>query len=310
MSISRLSIRQEIAKLNRLDPIRADYALIERTYRRLTDGLHIVVGLTGGKEIFFRVRKNMDHKPIHVDELSAPPAQFVIGYQRCNPPGVPMFYASSTRLGALLETRAASGDRVYLSQWIGKEQMPVNRVFDTPEMQNIPSANTATIHGPHDDLIITHFDTLFTKRIHSDFSDDYKFTSSIAQQLTTLFPSNEEHKIHDDGFISLKFASVFDIERTHNTAMHSAFAKERLELLHVMECEVINGPEGRISVRVSDNAVDLDGDIIKWSGDPNLIPSFRRERKSVPFRFDGTKWRLELHNGDVTESYIEALLIE
>lgn len=310
MGMSRLSIRQEIAKLNRLDPTRADYALIDSTYRRLTDGLHIVVGLTGGGEIFFRVRKNMDHKPAHLSELSAPPAQFVTGYQRCNPPGVPMFYASSTRLGALLETRVAVGDRVYLSEWIGKEQMPVNRVFDTPEMQEIPGVSNSTMHGPHDDLILTHFDTLFTKRIHSDFSDDYKFTSSIAQQLTKLFPPNDEHNIHDDGFISLKFASVFDIDRTHNTAMHSEFAKERLDLLHVMECEVVSAPEERITVRITDNAVDFENGEIRWSGKPNLVPAFRGERKSVPFRFDGKKWKLELHNGEITESYVEALLIE
>jgi hypothetical protein len=310
MNMSRLSIRQEIARLNRLAPRVADYSYIEKTYRKLTEGLHTVVGMSSGGEVFFRVRRNLSNKPASVEELAAPPAKFVMGYQRCNPPGIPMFYASSTRLGALLESRLELGEKVYIGQWIGKDQMPVNRIFDTPENQSVPGVDPSTVHGPNDDLLITHFDTLFTKRVHFDFSDDYKFTSAIAQHLTSHFPPNNEHNVHDDGFVALKFASVADIGRTHNTAMHASFAKERLELLHVIECEIMTVAEDHIGIRVTDNAVNIEGGMIEWSGKPNLVPAFRDGAKSVPFRFDGKAWKLELHQGDITDPLIEALLAE
>jgi len=34
------------------------------------------------------------------------------------------------------------------------------------------------VSGPNDDLLLAYLDTLFTKRIHSTFADDYKFTAA------------------------------------------------------------------------------------------------------------------------------------
>lgn len=309
-TLSRLEIRQEIKKLNRLDPTQAAYAAISATYVRITTGLHIVVGKAGGGELFYRVRRTGGSKPSNISELQAPPARFVTGYQRCNPPGVPMFYAASRRVGALVEARVEVGEKVYLSQWIGREQIPVNRIFDSEENQVVPGIDMTTMHGPNDDLVLTYLDTQFTKRIHSTFADDYKFTSAIAQQLTAQFPPNDFHDIRRDGFVALKYPSVLGLETSHNTAMHASFAAERLELLHVMELRVISCGGADVVVEVTDTAVGGEGDAIRWTGDPTLLPTLLEKGRSVPFIFDGTKWNLQLHQGPANADYISALMAD
>src|SRR5690606_26047269 len=140
--------RQEIINLNRIDSKRASYDLLISTYRRITEGLQIVVGLAGGGELFYRVRVT-NHKPQKISDLQAPPIQNVLGYQRCNPPGIPMFYAASRRIVALQETRVKKGQIVYLSQWIAPNQIPVNRIFDSEENQKV-NGQLPTISGAND----------------------------------------------------------------------------------------------------------------------------------------------------------------
>jgi hypothetical protein len=307
---SRQEIRQEIKKLNRLDPKRASYSDINRTYVKIMEGLSVVAGMAGGGELFHRLRRTGGLKPSLVTELQAPPATFVTGYQRCNPPGTPMFYAASRRIGALVEARVEAGEIVYLGEWIGRNRIPVNKVFEKEENQAVPGIDMSTIHGPNDDMILTYLDTQFTKRIHSTFADDYKFTAAIAQQLTTKFPPSKKHDIHDDGYVALKYPSVFDLESTHNTAMHASFAAERLDLLHVMELRVISANEDDISVEVLDTAVKFTDSTIEWFGNPNLVPIMLGEHRSVPFIFDGTRWNLQLYDGIVTPEYIKLLLAD
>lgn len=307
---SRLEIRQEIKKLNRLDPKRALYSAISTTYHNITSGLAIVVGKAGGGEIFHRVRRTAGSKPSRVSELRAPPAQVVTGYQRCNPPGVPMFYAASRRVGAIIESRAQAGEVVYLGEWIGRNQIPVNKIFDTEASQAIPGVDMSTIHGPNDDIILTYLDTLFTKRIYETFADDYKFTAAIAQQLTSNFQPNDFHDVHDDGFVALKYPSVLGLENSHNTAMHARFAVERLDLLHAMELRIISVDDSDVEVEVLDTATAFDDEKIIWSGDPSRVPTLLNQERDVPFIFDGTKWNREICGGPVTPDYLRLLIAD
>ena len=296
--------------MNRLNPRDASYSAINSSFHQITEGLHVVVGKAGGGELFFRVRRTNGSRPTFVSELQAPPAHLVRGYQRCNPPEVPMFYASSKRIGALIEARVQAGETVYLSQWIGRDQIPVNRVFDSEENQTVPGVDQSTIHGPNDDLVMTYLDTQFTKRIHPTFSDDYKFTSAIAQQLTSNFPENDFHDVRKDGHVALKYPSVFALEDCHNTAMHANFASERLELLHVMEANVQSVDGDTVSIAILDNAINFPDGRIEWLGDIKQVPALRPENRAVPFRFNGQQWKLELHDGDVTSAYVDALINE
>ncbi|MQB43035.1 RES family NAD+ phosphorylase [Rhizobium sp. ICMP 5592] len=298
-TLSRQAVRQEITKLNRLDPKRAWYSAIEATYQRLTNGLSIVVGTAGGGELFYRVRKTGGEKPRFISELQAPPAKYVTGFQRCNPPGVPMFYAASRRIGALIESRVTVGETVYLSEWIGRDNIPVNRIFDG-EYQS-------TLSGDNDDLIITYLDTQFTRRIHETFADDYKFTAAIAQQLTSKFEPGH-HNIAEDGYVALKYPSVLDLELSHNTAMPASFAAERLDLLHVMELRVISSCATDVVVEVTDTAVRFDDGSLQWTSNPNLVPALLNDNRSVPFVWDGMRWNRSLHDGAITPAYIQSLM--
>jgi len=306
--LSRHQLRQEIINLNRIDSKRASYDLLLSTYRRITEGLQIVVGLAGGGELFYRVRIT-EHKPQKISDFQAPPSQSVLGYQRCNPPGIPMFYAASRRIVALWETRVKKGQVVYLSQWIARDRIPVNRIFDSEENQEV-NGQVSTLRGPNDDVLLAYFDTQFTRKIHADFADDYKFTAAAAQFLTTKFRAETERKIHIDGHVALKYPSVFDLEVGHNTAMHAEFAKERLELLHAMELRVLESEGNSIRVEVLDTATNFEDGQIHWTSDPSRIPALLVEERSVPFRHDGTKWNLQLWDGPVTSEYLEALLTD
>ncbi len=307
-SLSRLDIKREITKLNRLDPKSAAYSAIQSTYSRILGGLHVVVGRAGGGELFYRVRKTGGVKPSMVGELQAPPVKFVTGYQRCNPPGVPMFYAASQRLGALVESRVEVGEIVYLSQWIGREQIPLNRIFDSEENQIVLGADQSTVSGPNDDLLLAYLDTQFTKRIHSTFADDYKFTAAIAQQLTTGFPAGVSDGVREDGYVALKYPSVHGLETFHNTAMQASFAAERLDLLHVMELEILSVMGTDVSVRIRDTATNFESERIEWSSNPNSVPTLLRGKKNVPFVSNGKKWRLQLYGGPVTQEYTNLLM--
>ncbi len=310
MPLSRLEIRQEIKKLNRLDPKLASYAAISTTYSRITDGFVTIAGKAAAGELFYRVRRTGGPKPRHVSELKAPPAELVTGYQRCNPPGIPMFYAASRRGGALAEARVEIGEVVYLSQWIGRSGIPLNRIFDSEENQMVPGVDMSAVYGPNDDMVLAYLDTQFTKRIHSTFSDDYKFTAAIAQQLTTNFSPDEGHDIREDRCVALKYPSVWGLERFHNTAMHANFASERLELLHVMELKVLSVEELDISVEVIDTAIEFENGGLNWSSNANLVPALLDGKRNVPFIFDGRKWNLRIHDGAVTPEYMRLLMAD
>ncbi|WP_339540326.1 RES domain-containing protein [Pseudomonas sp. RA_5y_Pfl1_P24] len=306
-NISRSEAREQIRKLNRIDPRSASYDSIRSTFNKITHGLNVVVGIAGGGEMFYRARV-ASKKPVKITELHAPPAHLVRGYQRCNPPLTPMFYAASQRAGALLETRVSEGDTVYLSQWIARDRIPVNRIFDSEENQAVNGMPAAAFSGPNDDLLLAYLDTQFTRRIHASFADDYKFTAAIAQFLTCNFHKDDEHTIRDDGHVALKYPSVLGLDTWHNTAMHAEFASKRLELLHVMELKVLSVNDSSIRVDILDTATTFEAGVICWSSDPSLVPTLLEKNRAVPFIFDGRKWNLQLFEGPVTAAYVEALL--
>ncbi|MEJ8664507.1 MULTISPECIES: RES domain-containing protein [Pseudomonas] len=305
--ISRSEIREQIKKLNRIDPKSASYDSILSIFTRITNGMKVVVGIAGGGELFYRARVTSE-KPLKISELQAPPAHLVRGYQRCNPPLTPMFYAASQRAGALLETRVSEGDIVYLSQWIAKDKIPVNRIFDSEQNQAVDGYPAAAFSGPNDDLLLTYLDTQFTRRIHASFADDYKFTAAIAQFLTCNFPKNDEHAVSDDGHVALMYPSVLGLDAWHNTAMHADFASERLELLHVMELGVLYADDDFVRVNILDTATSFEAGVICWSSDPSRVPTLLEKNRGVPFAYDGRKWSVQLFEGPVTASYVEALL--
>ena len=274
-----------IRRLNRLDVERAEFDDIVLMLRHAITGVRVSVGLTPSTELYFRARICNSHKPTKVAELAAPPAEYVTGFQRCNPPGNSMFYSAAKRITALLECDVEVGDTVYLGQWNNREPAPLNRVLamdDAPESATEFTANEHILH--------TYFDTIFTRPVHETFSNVYKLTAAATEVLTTGYNPNSEHDIRDDRAVGLIYPSVVDIAGSYNTVFHAEFANERIQLSHAMELKVKEREGKHIVVEVMDNAIEfIDGEI-EWLGNPLAIPQLVADRNKLTFISNGRSW--------------------
>jgi len=285
--MSKLEMRQHIEKLNRLNLDRVGYEIIKSNIEKMFDGIRIIAGTTSSHELFFRARKKTNEKISLISELIAPPPDKVTGFQRCNSPGQPVFYCSSRRVSALLECNAKTGDIFYLSQWIGNTQLPVNKIFD--EKENIELLNHIS---DKEILFHSYMNTMFTRRVHSSFSNDYKITSAISEQLMNKFKKDEKKKIEEDGKIGLRYPSVADIENSYNTAFPPDFAVNRIDLLHVMEIEITDHHENQLQASLLNTAIDFDDEKIIWSNNTGSLPAPRPKEGGVLFEVVNGKWRV------------------
>lgn len=300
--LSSFDLKQRISALNRLDPRKVSYDTLIARFSSLTVDVEAVVGTNGG-ELFFRARVNPASRPDLISDLGPPPAALVTGFQRCNRPGHPMFYTASRRITALLESRVAVGDIVYLSQWIGHEGLPINKSFDDSE--KTPEGRTWSNRSQ---AVYAYFDTIFTRRIHSTFSQDYIFTAAATHQFTANFPVGN-FNIKDNGFVGLRYPSVVDIERSYNTVFHPEQFQE-FDLLHVAEMEITEVSDDDVQASLLDTALVFADGKIAWSGDKGQMPALRQEGKAVPFRYSGTEWRVQTLGRDMTAEEFSAFLAE
>lgn len=301
--LSSFDLKQRIAALNRLDPRKVSYDTLVSRFSSLTEDVETRVG-TSASELFFRARVNPISRPELVSDLGPPPAASVTGFQRCNRPGYPMFYTASRRITALLESRVSAGDLVYLSQWIGKRGLPINNSFD--ESEQVFGQENWSIRSQ---AVYAYFDTIFTRRIHSTFSDDYIFTAAATQQFTCSFPANEDFNIKNNGVVGLRYPSVVDIERSYNTVFHPEQFGE-FDLLHVAEMEITEVGDDDVRATLLDTALVFAGGQIAWSGDKGQMPALLAEGRHVPFRYSGTEWRVDTLGRDMTPEEFSAFLSE
>ena len=303
-ALSNFEIRQEIKKLNRLDPRRADFNSLLRTYNNIFVGQSIVVGKSSSTETLYRCRIiNGGPKPSAFADFLAPPAALVTGYQRCNRPGRPVFYASSKRTTALLECRVKPGDTAYLSQWICREPFPINRYLEEKD-------HWGEVLSAQSEILLSHFDTLFTRRVDTSFSDDYKFTAAMSEFLTSGLPAGSEFDIRADKNVALRYPSVVKYDEGYNTSMAGEMAEERLDLLHVMELRVLDVTDDSVQVSVLDNGFGRKNRTIEWTGNANRIPTLRDTRGVLFISQGGGEWNVRSRDDDVTPADIDALLRE
>lgn len=268
LKLSPAQLSQLIHQMNRMDLARADYGYIKQKVVELIDGFAYFVRQAQSGESLFRVRPNPPSRPVRRSDLGAPPPEAVRGFQRCNPPGVPYFYAASRRITALKESRVSLGDVVYLSEWGGAYPFPACLVFD-PKKLPMDGADASN------NVVQAYFDTLMTRRVAADFSDEYKLTAAITEQFTTKHFGGDASSVGEDGSLAVVYPSVFDRESSFNWAMPAAFAVERLMLRHVTELVVVKAPDG-MGFRALDNAITLDGENLTWTGDPDYLPALRQ----------------------------------
>lgn len=255
----------------------------------LAKGMHAFVKPTGN-ELFFRVRKNPGNKISNISELGVPPVDKTIGYQRCNGPSEPMLYTGSRRITALLETRVEPGDIVYLCQFIGDDEgVRVNISLDLKA--KLPDKFA---WSQHNQIILSYFDTLFTRRIHQTYSDDYRFTAAATHALTCGFQVKDRAGGVVEQRIGLRYASVVDVARSYNVAFYPEHVA-KLMPMHVAELRIDEVHERDVSATLLDTAIRFgpSGEIM-WTGDLTLVPSLRREDRAVTYRSAGNgQWDVD-----------------
>lgn len=306
-SMSLFAVRQRIGQLNRLDSERADFEYLKKLYGELLNQIGLVVGTCKSTEFFFRARRENIESVSQVGHLGAPPDHLIRGFQRCNAPMRSMFYAASKRMTALMEVRPEVGDIVYLSQWMPNGPFPVNRIFEVDEGWELAEFRK---NADRNQIVHVHLETLFTRRVHHTFSSDYKFTAAISEILTSKFPSNIEQKIAEDGFVALRYPSVFELSDGYNTAMPRSFAERRLSLLHVLKLKVRAFGADGVEVVVLDSAHSFQNGSIQWMGESACLPKRRLSNDAVPFRWQNGNWVLEVGEPNFSNEDVKELLAE
>ncbi len=298
------NISELIRQLNRLDVDKADYEYIVSILRKAIKDVRVPVA-SSSTELYFRARICNGAKPGTVNELKAPPTELVKGFQRCNPPGVPMFYCASRRISALLECDAKKGDKVYLGQWLSRKPAPVNTIMLSDMSHNFNPRMTV-----RESSFYTYVDTIFTRPVHETFSNVYKITSAATKVLTTGYKISKEHYIGEDCTVGILYPSVANIEGSYNCAFHVSFADSKLVLLHVMELVVKSREGKKISVEVTDNAIEFPDGNIEWLNNPSAIPKLSKAISGLTFISNGRSWVIPIRDNMPTSEEINELLNE
>jgi len=309
--MSTLKIRQKIKQLNNIDLDKNDYKFLVSQLRAASDGINMPIQFRS-LEIYFRARVCNSMKIQKVTELGAPPATLITGYQRCNPPGVSMFYAASKRMTALLECDSKEGDTVYLGQWINNTYVPINRIF--------AQLNDELVEFSESDMHFhTYLETLFTRQIHKTFNIEYKLTAAAAELLTTRYfhkhtfqtHNGETETIDTDGTGGLSYPSVTNKSNSYNTVFHANFANKNLKLIHVTQLRITKKTDREYSVKIIDTANEtLDGNIL-WLNSQHSIPKQDiSSRTGIELISNGRDYIVPVYDTPLTDDNINRFLNE
>lgn len=293
-----------LERINRLSDDDCDYGKLVDLYHDLIEGLATEVMTTKIQELYFRARRNLPEKPQNTSEIGPPPADVVKGFQRCNAPGRPAFYSSSKRSTAILEIRPKSGETIYLSQWQSRKSLPVNIILQ-PLNQKLVRGQDSIPQA----LLHAHVDTLFSQRIHEDFSHDYRKSSALAEVLTTRFEHDKNLSVHNDGCIGLRYPSIFDRIGSYNTVFPAHFVDARIYPIHLIEAKVNSVSENQVDLEILDTAVDFEAGKILWTGDRASIP-VAYEGRGIRLRSNGKKLLVDVRSTLATPNEIKAFLEE
>jgi hypothetical protein len=129
-------------------------------------------------------------KPTSLRQVSHPPPEKVLTYQRVNRPGQPVFYSSIAREGAVFELRPASGDHLAVSKWKTTKKIILNNVGYTSSIfQNLGSTRALPSDWGHNEgysesnkLVADFFSKQFTRIVSPGNEHEYKLCTAIAEK--------------------------------------------------------------------------------------------------------------------------------
>lgn len=102
-----------IRKLNQLNYRKVSYDHVKRLIRDLISSVPLVLYKTKPNGPIFRA-VSFIKKPIYISQLGHPPPECITGYQRCNPPGKPVFYGSADPCTPIMEVGVHPGIYIYI----------------------------------------------------------------------------------------------------------------------------------------------------------------------------------------------------
>lgn len=200
-----------------------------------------------------RASKRFKERPVDVSELGAPPVEKVVGFQRCNQPGKPMFYCSSHVATALREIVVEPGDRVYVSECSVRELFDL---FRMPPLRGLAKDVEAF------DVLAAWIDKRFTEKIDKAFSERYKVTAA----LTACYASGtiDRFNLSNLPMGGVAYQSVAHGEKYRiNFAIHANIAKQCVGFDRVTELEIYEVSDSKITFFVHGVAEKIiDGKII------------------------------------------------
>ena len=213
-------------------------------------------------------RTRICDKPLHISELSYPPAPLTpLG--RVNRPGSPILYCCTSRSAPFFESRPEIGQTVAIVWWITTAPLHVNHVGYTASVfQTLGSNREQAGWGPEparvpgEDINVQVAEFLaetFTRAVPKGSEYLYKLSVAIAEKLFL-----------DDMFDGLLYPTVQMRANADNFALKPRYADSHLQFLKA-EFARINGidavREFTFGIDVLDTATELtpEGTIV-WKG--------------------------------------------
>jgi hypothetical protein len=251
-------------------------------------------------ELIFRT-VTWDDRPTLIKQLTYPPADKV-GYGRCNRPGDPVFYGSTSSISAIQELAPPNGTRLVLSMWrvtkpivaacVGYSEktfrdLGSNRWSDIWwEKQASPELEPVGARTPENNLVNRFLAKEFTRSIPKDDAWKYKLSACISETFLKAKPAE-----HANGEIpgllraresttgievsALVYPSVAAAANNDNVAINSSTADSSLSLVwaQFLEIERTSEKADEFNPKGLDftNGTTPTGELV-WSGHfPNVL---------------------------------------
>lgn len=249
---SATEIRKIFRQINYMDLDKTDFEYIVELISKVIKQVPFSGFNQRNDTRFYRgvIHKN---KPGNTSLFTYPPAEKVIDFQRCNPPGAPMFYCSAGLAPIFYELDVKEGDYVYASKWSIKSNFYLNQIVE--------KRGYDTNNHPTKNMISTFFETKFSEPIHETFSTRYKVTAAIAKKMGYGKVENQDIKIGGIVYPSVSYPGTAD-----NMAIFPEIVDECLQLDYVEEIEVMEVSGNEFKIEYRDFSSNFENNIINWAG--------------------------------------------
>jgi hypothetical protein len=212
----------------------------------------------------FRVfRARVCEKPAKVSEISYPPPERTpLG--RCNRPGVPIFYGSTSREPPFFEARPTPGATIALAQWVTTQPMLLNHLaFTRPTFERLGSkreqagwAREAAEIPPGMQELAYLLGELFAASIGVGEEHSYLLTAALTSVMSDA-----------DVFDGLMYPSVAMWANGNNIALKTGFVDRALKFDKIEFARVERVKETAYDISWLDTAAKIaDDGTIQWRG--------------------------------------------